>query len=243
MSCTLVLLPGMDGTGEMFAPLIDELGADIPTVIVRYPDLPLDYAAHEEFARARLPRTGPFVVLGESFSGPIAISLAAAAPDGMCGYVLCASFIRSPRTLLKALGPLIGLTTFNRLHPALAQYFLMGGRGSPALMEMHQKILREVSNDALAARLRAISKVDVGAQLAKVRLPGLYLRGTADRLVPSTAAQAFARTASNARVVDIEGAHLLTQTNPAEAARALRAFLHEASALQTVRKNPSSCLK
>ena len=76
MSCTLVLLPGMDGTGELFSPLIKELGPDIQTVVIRYPDLPLDYAAHEAFARARLPSTGPFVVLGESFSGPIEIGRA-----------------------------------------------------------------------------------------------------------------------------------------------------------------------
>ena len=68
MSCTLVLLPGMDGTGELFFPLTDALGADIPTKIVRYPDLALDYREHEEFVRERLPRDGAFVVLGESFS-------------------------------------------------------------------------------------------------------------------------------------------------------------------------------
>ena len=240
MSCTLVLLPGMDGTGELFSPLLKELGPDIQTVVIRYPDLPLDYAAHDAFARARLPSTGPFVVLGESFSGPIAISLAASPPDGMCGYVLCASFVRSPRKTLSALRPLIRLVSFNRVHPALAQYFLMGGRGSAALVRMHQAAIRGLSNASLAARLRAISKVDVTTRLAKVRLPGLYLRATGDRLVTKAAAEAFAKTATNARVVNIEGPHLLLQTHPTDAARALRAFIHEASAGHTVRRNESS---
>jgi pimeloyl-[acyl-carrier protein] methyl ester esterase len=199
MSCTLVLLPGMDGTGELFSPLTHELGTEVPTVVVRYPDLPLDYAAHEAFARARLPTREPFVVLGESFSGPIAISLAAAPPAGMCGYVLCASFVRSPRKILKALRPLIGLTSFNRVHPILAQHFLMGGRGSAALVQMHQEMLRGISNVSLTARMKAIAAVDVTAQLEKVRLPGLYLRATADRLVPQSASRVFARTACNKR--------------------------------------------
>jgi len=240
MSCTLVLLPGMDGTGELFSPLVKELGRDIQTVVVRYPDLPLDYAAHEAFARARLPSTGPFVVLGESFSGPIAISLAASPPEGMCGYVLCASFVRSPRRILNALRPLIGLATFNRVHPALAQYFLMGGRGSAELVQMHQAAIRDLSNASLAARMRAISKVDVGARLETVHLPGLYLRATRDRLVTKAAAEAFSKTAVNARVVDIEGPHLLLQTNPVDAARVLRTFVHEVGAGHTVRRNASS---
>jgi pimeloyl-[acyl-carrier protein] methyl ester esterase len=240
MSCTLVLLPGMDGTGELFSPLLKELGPDIQTVVVRYPDLPLDYAAHEAFARARLPSTGPFVVLGESFSGSIAISLAASPPDGMCGYVLCASFVRSPRRILNALRPLIRFVNFSRVHPALAQYFLMGGRGSAAFVQMHQATIRNLSNASLAARLHAISKVDVGTRLEKVRLPGLYIRATGDRLVTKAAAAAFAKTAPNARIADIEGPHFLLQMNPIDAARVLRAFIQEASAGHTARRNASS---
>ena len=226
MSCTLVLLPGMDGTGELFAPLTDIL-RQIPTQVVRYPDVPLDYREHEEFVRAQLPRTGAFVVLGESFSGPIAVSLAAAPPGGMRGYVLCASFIRCPRTLLRVLRPLIGLISVNRVHPLLAQYLLMGGGGSPTLVEAHQAALRGVSNAALAARLHAISRIDVSDRLARVRLPGLFLRATHDCLIPKAAARQFSQIATNARVVDIAGAHMLVQTNPTAAAQALRVFLDE----------------
>ena len=33
---TLVLLPGLDGTGTLFAPFLEARGADIPTVVERY---------------------------------------------------------------------------------------------------------------------------------------------------------------------------------------------------------------
>ena len=226
MSCTLVLLPGMDGTGELFAPFTDIL-RQIPTQVVRYPDVPLDYSAHEEFVRAQLPRAGSFVVLGESFSGPIAVSLAASPPVGMRGYVLCASFIRCPRTLLRVLRPLIGLITYNRVHPLLAQYLLMGGSGSPALLDAHQAAIRGLSNAALAARMHAIARIDVSDRLARVRMPGLFLRATRDCLIPRAAARRFSRIATSARLVDIEGPHMLVQTNPTAAAQALRVFLDE----------------
>jgi hypothetical protein len=34
----------------------------IPTIVVRYPAAALDYGAHEDLVRARLPRAGSFVV-------------------------------------------------------------------------------------------------------------------------------------------------------------------------------------
>ena len=225
MTCTLVLLPGMDGTGELFFPLIRALGKDIPTKIVRYPDLPLDYGEHEAFVRERLPRDGTFVVLGESFSGPIAVSLAASPPPGMVGYVLCVSFVTCPRAALRVLRPLIPLTAPNRVPTFMAQYALMDGRGSRELEQAHQKALREVSNNTLRARLRAVSRVDVRQRLKAVTLPGLYLRGTSDRVVPESAARLFSQSAGNARVVDIEGPHQLVQVNPTDSANALRTFI------------------
>lgn len=77
----LILMPGMDGTGELFAPLIGALGSSIESIVVRYPtDQPLTYSELFPQVRAALPRSGPFVLLGESFSGPLALMLAAEAP-------------------------------------------------------------------------------------------------------------------------------------------------------------------
>ena len=80
MNCTLVLLPGMDGTGEQFFPLTRVLDGEIPTKIVRYPDVALDYREHEAFVREQLPRDGAFVVLGESFSLRVFIAKVLEAP-------------------------------------------------------------------------------------------------------------------------------------------------------------------
>jgi len=73
MSCTVVLLPGLDGSGDQFAPLIDALGSEVPTLTVRYPNAPLDYEALQNIVATVLPRDRSYVILGESFSGPIAL--------------------------------------------------------------------------------------------------------------------------------------------------------------------------
>src|SRR5262245_5039352 len=89
----LILMPGMDGTGELFAPFLDALGDSIESCVLQYPTHePLRYSELLPRVRAELPHSGSFVLLGESFSGPLALMLAAEQPAGLCGVVLCASF-------------------------------------------------------------------------------------------------------------------------------------------------------
>jgi len=74
---TLVLLPGMDGTGELFSKFIETLAPGTESIVVRYPTTgALGYAELERIARSKLPTDRPFVILAESFSGPIGILLA-----------------------------------------------------------------------------------------------------------------------------------------------------------------------
>ena len=88
----------MDGTGIELADFVAALAPELEAIVVTYPnDRPMDYAGHEVVARASLPIDRPFVLLGESYSGPIAISIAASAPPGLIGLVLCCSFARNPR--------------------------------------------------------------------------------------------------------------------------------------------------
>jgi pimeloyl-[acyl-carrier protein] methyl ester esterase len=227
MAPALVLLPGMDGTGELFAPLLTALGPDIAATVVRYPDKPLDYTAHEEVAALALPLNSSYILLGESFSGPIAVSLAARAPRGLLGYVLCCSFVTPPRALLRPLRPLLGFVSPQRVSDAVAAYFLMGRFATPELRRLHSGVLKHVSPAALVARLKAIASVDVRNALPRISLPGLYLRATEDRLVPSKVGSTFTRLAPRARIVDIVGPHFLAQCNPAAVAGVIREFLRE----------------
>src|SRR5689334_8209434 len=93
---TLVLLPGLDGTGELFAAFVAALrGHDVQ--IVDYPrDRAMSYAALEEFVREKLPGEVDYFLLAESFSGPIAISVAASSPPHLRGLILCGSFAANP---------------------------------------------------------------------------------------------------------------------------------------------------
>jgi pimeloyl-ACP methyl ester carboxylesterase len=227
MKPALVLLPGMDGTGSLFAPITAALGEDVESMVVRYPDEPLDYSAHEAIARAALPLERPYVLLGESFSGPIAISIAASRPPNLAGYVLCASFARSPYRLLTWIGPCLRFVPAKRLPCAVEQHFLMGRFATPALRSLHSIAMNRVRTSTLVARAKAIAACDVTDKVSRIRVPGLYLRATEDRVVPQSATRQFERLAPYARVMDIVGPHLLLQACPEEAAHVLRSFIQK----------------
>ena len=73
----LLLLPGMDGTGRLFGPLLRALPPALSPVVVAYPvDQPYGYAELLPLVEAAAPAGAEFVVLGESFSGPLALLLA-----------------------------------------------------------------------------------------------------------------------------------------------------------------------
>ena len=227
MNPILVLLPGMDGTGDLFEPLVSALGPEVEVIVVRYPDEPLDYRAHEEVAWSALPKNRPYLVVGESFSGPVAVAIAARQPPGLLGFVLASSFVFRPSSLLALLEPALKFLSLHRIPMPVVDYFLMGRFASSELRAMYARALTRVSPGTLVARLRAIARVDVRTMFSRVAVPGLYLRATEDRLVSGASARLFESLASRARVVDIVAPHFLFQSNPVAAARAIREFAGE----------------
>ena len=225
---TLVLLPGMDGTGTLFEAFVAALGSEFNVKVVSYPTTePLGYPELESIARTALPSEGPFVILGESFSGPIAVSLAASCSSQLKGLVLCCTFVRNPRPVFSVLKPFVGVlpVAFAPVH--FLFHLLLGRSYTAALCTALTQALAQVSPSALRARLRAVLSVDVLAKLAEVNVPVLYLRASHDRLVPQTASKLVAQLCPHAEVVQLEAPHFLLQAVPSEAARIVAAFVRE----------------
>ncbi len=219
----LVLLPGMDGTGRLFDGFRAALrGEATPQVVAYSRDASLGYDALTEYVLARLPRSGPFYLLGESFSGPIAVRVAAECRQRVRGLILACSFLRAPRPWLAALAARSPLPP-TRLLAAL----LLGRGGTPALRTQLKEVLEEVGVEVLRARLAEVARVDVVSQAETLRLPLLYLQAERDGLVPAAAARLVAAAAPRTRVVRLPGPHFLLQTHPLPAAAAVERFLAE----------------
>jgi pimeloyl-ACP methyl ester carboxylesterase len=132
----------------------------------------MDYDEHEAYARTRLPSDDDYILVAESFSGPIGIAIAASRPAGLRGLILCVSFASNPLPMFSRLSRLVGAL------PALA--FTPPGarcvRRARTDYGVRTAAMAKVSARVLAARVAAILAVDRRAQLARINVPLLYLR-------------------------------------------------------------------
>ena len=220
-----MLLPGLDGSGHLFEPFINALPPDIKTSVVNYPaEGPNGYADLLPLVRQSLPAR-PFVLLGWSFSGPLALTLAEQCPDNLRGVVLVASFASNPHPWASPLRFLVSAATV-RLYPAASQAkALLGGYGSPDLRRRLALAHASVSAKALAQRFRAVLTVDARAALRGCKVPILYLASSGDHVVPKRALRSLLQIAPAVTVAVIEGPHMALVTNPTQAALHVGAFL------------------
>lgn len=225
---TLVLLPGMDGTGELFEPLLAELAPRFETVVVRYPpSVHLEYKELISFAHDALPTNDEFVILGESFSGPIAVSLAAQAPPGLRGLILCASFVRCPIPWSALLKPLARLLPFGAIPTSALSMPLLGRFGNPGTRRLLAKALSTVSASVLRDRIWSVLSVDVRREAAAVSVPFLSLQASADWLVPKSASMMMREVVPKLQIAELLGPHMLLQFSPRDCARAIETFIDE----------------
>lgn len=224
----LVLLPGLDGTGKLFAEFLRASESRIRSMVVSYPtDMPLGYDELETLVRAALPAREAFVLLGESFSGPLAIRIAARPPPGLRGLILCVSFAANPYprwAWARSLAAFLPLKSF----PRWLRAPLMWGSASPSRApRQSQRALAQVSAAVIRRRIAALLAVDETAALAEIRVPTLVLRATHDWVVSAAATSRILRGIAHAREVAIEGPHLLLQTCAAQCAAAVIEFIAE----------------
>jgi pimeloyl-ACP methyl ester carboxylesterase len=230
----LVLLPGLDGTGDLFRPFLNAVGSAAPSTVVRYSSPEVSgYAECRAVAEAQLPDSEPYILVGESFSGPIAVSIAATNPPGLRGLVLVGSFVETPRLALRWLSAFIDILPTHNGPSWLTDFLLLSRWATPELRQRIADAMAKVSQIAVRARLREIAHVNASAELSKIQAPILYLRATHDRLVPRSCADRIVSLAPRAMLLEIDAPHMLLQCAPAECAKAIRDFTREADEVWT----------
>lgn len=224
----LVLLPGLDGTGKLFAQLLNALDLRVSAQVVPYPkDVPLNYDELEALVRGVLPTDRPFVLLGESFSGPIAIRIAARPPAGLVGLILCVTFASNPFPWLAWARPLAELLPLKSF-PRWLRAPLMWGSASPERApRQSERAMAGVSAAVIRHRIAALLGADENSTLGAIRLPTLVLSARRDWVISKAATRRICRGIPRARRIEIDGPHLLLQACAAQCAAALLDYMRE----------------
>jgi pimeloyl-ACP methyl ester carboxylesterase len=215
----VVLLPGFDGTGALFAPLVAALPPGTETTTVSYGDLP-DLADYIDHAEAAIPRDQPICLVAESFSGPIALQLLhRARRDYQCA-VLSTTFAKPPLGLVLSLADKLRLASF--VLPAVSEQilrvFCLNGVSDLSCIRATVDVVRELPQRLIQSRLRALTRMDASEWLTHIGVPVTVLSANQDRVIRQRYWQSLLQQLPDVRHQAIDGPHLLLQANPAECA-------------------------
>jgi len=212
-------MPGLDGTGRLFAPIIPLLEAHFELVVVTYPDLD-SFADYVDCAQDQLPATPGFSLLAESFSGPVAMALMAQRPDLIGPSVLCATFARSPLAALTRMANYVPEQMFSigALNEFCMDVFEIDDEDSSETLPLPLNVTEQLDGALLKHRISVLSRIDVSALLPNIEAPILYLHAERDRIVSEIDAQMMQEYLPNLDRVDIDAPHLLLQTRPQQCA-------------------------
>lgn len=220
----IVLLPGLDGTGEMFARVQALLDGEVRTSVVRYPNDPaFAYADYVAYAKSIIGDRRVFL-LGESFSGPVSMGIAHDLGDQITGLVLVATFVLPPwpAWMIRR-----AATVDPKATPvAIRDWVLMGNYQDAEMKGTVERIVTTLPRAVRGARLLQVAGVDARSKLMQLRCPILALHGSGDWLVPKRSLVRAINGKRGAAMTTIAGAHMLLQTRSAEAARHILRFVH-----------------
>lgn len=219
----LVLLPGLDGTGSFTGPIEQTFGTRYDVISVKFPQDMSDYSELEAYSRKLMPKDD-FVILAESFSGPLAAMIARNPPTGLKGVIFAVTFAHKPRPYPVWSTHLIKLLPFHK--GWFSRPLLWGSlryRPVRVLEDLFVEAVARVPAKTFAMRSRQSLLVDVRELLTELPVPAICVKARHEYVVRRSAWKDF--QAAGIPVIEINGSHLLMYEMAEEAEAALRPFL------------------
>lgn len=213
MQQKLILLPGLDGTGLLFEPLLEQLGNDFPVQVIRYsPDQCQSVQTLAAQVREQVVFDSETVLLAESFSGLVAVELLRQNVP-LHSVIFCASFASAPRPWLLKLATVLPLEMLFRL--PLPDFLLCWLGLNARLIGLIRQVRKQVTPAVFAYRLRLIATAQPLALEKPWDVPCHYWRAADDWAVPERCVEALRRYFTVVEVTHIgQSGHFLLQSQP-----------------------------
>lgn len=218
---TIVLLPGLNGTQGLFQPLIDKAPSHFNILTIAFPGQ--ESSSYQDLTKYVLEKIsylkGSFILLGESFSGPLALFVAQTKPKNLKGVILAATFVTAPNIKIARFLPwAFGF----RLAKFVCSLFCKNQPKSVIGMVLNE--LQKLEPKMLAERIQSIFDVNAEAALKVCPVPIMYFRGQKDLVVPRKNLNRILAIRSDVKVIEFNTDHFLLQSAPAEAWDAIDDF-------------------
>ena len=190
----LVLVPGIDGTGQLFYRQIPSLERDFTVTTTRLrddagkmDDLVADL--HDQVERVA-PAGGRVTLLGESFGGALTLSYALAHPERIDRLVILNSFAHFGSPAMLWLGyQLLRATPWGMMHYVrqLNARRMHSPQTERDEIRRFHELMRHTTRQGYLSRLNILRDYDIRLHLPSIAAPVLYLAADGDTLVPSVA--------------------------------------------------------
>jgi 3-oxoadipate enol-lactonase len=209
--CPVIYLPGIDGTGRV---LFRQTGLQEKHDLrcLSYPQTHQHtYADLVRLGIDQLEKTGPGVVLAESFGGAVALMLALERPDLVRRLVLVSTFAYYPRRLfidiLAVLGPWSPKREIPPMSRSVRGYFFFGAGIPKKVQEEWWDRTADVPLWAYGHRITLIPGLDLRPRLAEIDIPTLVFASPNDWIVPYPAGRLLAKRLPRARLLTLSAGH------------------------------------
>jgi len=219
----LVLLPGMNGTGELFSEFLSYYDGD--HLVISLPvSGPQDHATLANVINQQLPNES-YILLAESFSGGIVPELLKLNPTNIKGVIFVASFLSSPRSHLIGIAKLLPIKALVSLPLSNIAHRLLflGQEATKPLLSKFVNVIKSIPKQVLSNRLDVMKR----QQLPQVTfdIPVIYIRALSDRLISTKKSQEVANVFNRVEFIEIEGPHFILQAKPKETAEFIQSLI------------------
>jgi alpha-beta hydrolase superfamily lysophospholipase len=215
----LVLLPGMDGTGELFEEFLSY--HDGEHLVISLPQKgPQDYSSLAKSLEKQLPKED-YILLAESFSGGIVPELLKQDLTNMKGVIFVASFLSCPNRYLLPIAKILPIKVLASapLSKIGHKFLLLGQDASKALLSKFIKVAKSIPDHILKSRLAVMSQQEL--PLATFDVPTVYIQALSDRLISPRKSRELSNVFRNIEYIEIDGPHFLLQAKPKESSQAV----------------------
>jgi pimeloyl-ACP methyl ester carboxylesterase len=211
----LFLIPGIDGTGQLFYRQIPGLEQRFQVTTMRLRDdagTMDDLVADLHDVVTRVAGGGKVTILGESFGGALTLSYALAHPERIDRMVVLNSFAHFGSQARLWLGyHLLRATPWGmmRIIRQLNARRMHSSHTERDEIRRYHALMRTSTRQGYLSRLRILRDYDIRKQLPTIAAPVLYLAADRDTLVPA-----------------VEQATLMSELTPAATLRVLEGHGH-----------------